>query len=206
MHRIDHATALANANGAGKDGFTNGVPGTTPRTIADDAILNALQEEIALAVEDNAALVKGTNTQLRDAVRAHHPASKYTLGSAGTQVSAATFTQVFNTSGYALSDTDTRIQVPSSGLYLVAFHMECNDFGSFATGVMYRVTLAVSVAGSGAFTACTRHMGTSNIESLGFSAAGLVSLTTASKLHFTTNETMEIVGNTGITIVRAVKT
>lgn len=51
MQRTQHSTLLVDANGAGKDGFTNGDPGVTPATVVDADVMNSLQEEIANAVE-----------------------------------------------------------------------------------------------------------------------------------------------------------
>lgn len=69
MHRIDHSTLSADENGTGKDGFTEGTPGTVAATVVTDDWLNDTQEEIANAIEDSAGvLVKGTQTQLRDAI------------------------------------------------------------------------------------------------------------------------------------------
>ncbi len=52
MHRIDHATRLVDANGVGRDGFTEGsaVP-PVAATVVTDAFLNAIQEEICRAIE-----------------------------------------------------------------------------------------------------------------------------------------------------------
>lgn len=63
MHRID-----ASGNVAGE--FTDGDPGTnTPATVVDSPWLNDVQEELVNAVlSAGIALVKGTQTQLRDAI------------------------------------------------------------------------------------------------------------------------------------------
>jgi len=66
MHRVD-------TPGATQDNrFTDGNQGTgTPATIADAAIFNALQEEIAYCIEQSGiALEKGNNTQLTAALLA----------------------------------------------------------------------------------------------------------------------------------------
>jgi hypothetical protein len=65
MHRTD-------ADGNASNLFTDGNAGTgTPATVIDDDWLNAVQEEIANAVEGNGTtLVKGTYTQLRDTLTA----------------------------------------------------------------------------------------------------------------------------------------
>lgn len=69
MHRIDHATREIDGNGAGKDGFTEGSPGVTPPTVVTADIANALQEEIANAIEARGiALSKPDNTQLKVAL------------------------------------------------------------------------------------------------------------------------------------------
>lgn len=70
MKRIDTSTAAADANGTGRDGFTNGDPGVpTPATEVDDTWLNALQEEICQTIElGGVALDSGSTTQLREEV------------------------------------------------------------------------------------------------------------------------------------------
>lgn len=72
MHRIDTATADADANGSGKAGFTEGDPSTaTPPTALSAAFFNAVQEEIAGVVEGaGVEIAKGNNGQLLAAVRA----------------------------------------------------------------------------------------------------------------------------------------
>jgi hypothetical protein len=62
MHRIDHSTRSVDENGAGKDGFTEGSPGTVARTVVTDDWLNDLQEEMANLSEMYAPLVKGAFT------------------------------------------------------------------------------------------------------------------------------------------------
>lgn len=67
MHRVDTDGNVSNL-------FDNGDPGE-PRqpTLVDADILNAFQEEIVNAILDQGiALVKGTNTQLRSALRIWH--------------------------------------------------------------------------------------------------------------------------------------
>jgi hypothetical protein len=65
MHRIDTSTREIDKFGAGKDGFTNGDPGITAPTEADDDWLNSVQEEFCNVVEDTGiTLVKGTRDQL----------------------------------------------------------------------------------------------------------------------------------------------
>jgi len=66
MHRIDGTGAT------GSNLFTEGDPATAvAATVVTDDWLNDVQEEIANAIEDaGITLVKGTQTQLRDAIRA----------------------------------------------------------------------------------------------------------------------------------------
>ena len=65
MHRIDHATA------APGNQFTEGNPATaTPATKVTDDWLNDVQENVCAVIEAaGIALVKGTTTQLRDAIQ-----------------------------------------------------------------------------------------------------------------------------------------
>lgn len=70
MHRIDTATRLADAYGAGKDGFTEGDPSTaTPPTGLSADWFGAVQEEVAGVVEGaGLALAKADNGQLLAAI------------------------------------------------------------------------------------------------------------------------------------------
>ena len=69
MHRVDTDTAQVDKFGAGKNGFTGGTPPLVPPTIPGHEIFDALQEEIANAIElAGIALMKGTNTQLHAAI------------------------------------------------------------------------------------------------------------------------------------------
>lgn len=51
MERVTHATKAADLFGAGKDGFTDGVPSVTEPTILDSDVMNMHQEELARAIE-----------------------------------------------------------------------------------------------------------------------------------------------------------
>ncbi len=69
-HRIDHSTRLVDANGSGKDGFTEGsaVPLVAATTVTDDW-LNDMQETVIRPIEaEGITLAKGTFTQLLDAL------------------------------------------------------------------------------------------------------------------------------------------
>jgi hypothetical protein len=62
-HRIDHSTALADANGTGKDGFGEEHP--TKTIVTADWLNDTCQEQICQTIEgDGDTLVKGTHTQL----------------------------------------------------------------------------------------------------------------------------------------------
>lgn len=70
MHRIDTPTAQADKFGPGKNGFTNGDPGTGRRaTDLNSDMWDAVQEEICNAIEKSgAALDKGQHDQLYQAI------------------------------------------------------------------------------------------------------------------------------------------
>jgi hypothetical protein len=150
MHRIDHPTKLIDANGAGKDGFTNGDPGVTPRTIADDAIFNALQEEIANTVEGaSITLVKGTNTQLLSAVTAFSNQCKsamysFTAGGGGTTSTDFGLTSIRQDTGFSLSGGNS-ILVPTTGIYLVTL----SGAGFVNTSVLDPTRISVRVRWDG---------------------------------------------------------
>lgn len=52
MNRLTHTTKSADLFGAGRDGYTDGVPSVTPATVLNSAAMNPQQEELARAVED----------------------------------------------------------------------------------------------------------------------------------------------------------
>lgn len=86
MHRIDHATRQQNKFGVGRDGFTGGNPATqVPATIVTADWLDAIQEEIARAIELDpsiAPLAKANNGQLAALIQTY---GKLTAANAWTQ-------------------------------------------------------------------------------------------------------------------------
>ncbi|EPB0640134.1 integrase [Yersinia enterocolitica] len=72
MHRIDTPTAQVDKFGAGKNGFTRGNPQTgVPATALDDDYFDAVQEEIANAIESTGTdLKKSDRAQLLTAINA----------------------------------------------------------------------------------------------------------------------------------------
>ncbi len=92
MHRIDTPSASANANGTGRAGFTDGDPGTTPRTIVDDDWLNAVQEEPATVIERSGqTLIKVNKSQLWNAIELPRLFGAFSgLVAAGATYTAAT--------------------------------------------------------------------------------------------------------------------
>jgi hypothetical protein len=155
MHRIDHPTKLVDANGAGKDGFTNGQPGLRAATIVDDAWVNGVQENICQAIEGaGITLVKGTHSQLLTAIQTisagRDLAAMYALGSGAGGATGQRFD--LNTSagpqdaGFALSDSNRNITVPSTGLYLLTIA----GYGLVhsATGNPQKVQIGVTLNGT----------------------------------------------------------
>lgn len=61
MNRLTHATKSANLFGAGKDGYTDGVPSVTPATVLNSAAQNPLQEELARIVESTPHMALSTS-------------------------------------------------------------------------------------------------------------------------------------------------
>lgn len=123
MHRIDHPTAKADANGAGKDGFTNGNAGVEAGTIPDADWANGLQESVCQAIEGSGiVLVKGTHTQLLSAMRA---AARYTFGGATadstTGLDMVPVSGLTIPGGYVLQGSDKELRVPAVGFYEVLF-------------------------------------------------------------------------------------
>lgn len=70
MHRADHATRAQDLHGAGLDGYTEGDPSLgVPATVVTADALNAVQEELASAIEGRGiTLDKGNNAQLLEAL------------------------------------------------------------------------------------------------------------------------------------------
>lgn len=80
-HRIDHSTRLVDANGPGKDGFTEGsaIPLVAATDVTDDW-LNDMQETVLRAIEaENITLAKGTFTQFVSALQSRE--DRIALGS-----------------------------------------------------------------------------------------------------------------------------
>lgn len=144
MHRIDHATA------APGNLFTEGNPATaTPATTVTDDWLNDVQENVCEVIEyAGLALVKGTATQLRDAIVNMINAG----GDIKTPVRAATTADIASLAGGAPSTLDgvtlaggDRILVKNqatasqNGIYIVT------TLGSGANGTWTRATDADGV-------------------------------------------------------------
>jgi hypothetical protein len=69
MHRIDSPNAEADKFGSGKDGFTEGTPGSVLPTETTDDWLDGVQEELCNVIENaDITLVKNTRDQLHDAL------------------------------------------------------------------------------------------------------------------------------------------
>lgn len=81
MQRIAGATVSSNLHGSGKDGFTNGTPGSVAPTVVSADWLNSVQEQLARAVElfgmelkasDNEQLARAINVRaVAQAVNGH---------------------------------------------------------------------------------------------------------------------------------------
>lgn len=153
MHRIDTATAEPDLHGSGKDGFRDGqTPATTAATRLNADWCNAVQEEIANAVEAaGITLAKGTNTQLRDAVRNLSPWARYIVSGTSNKVTHPT--TVSTPFGLTLVDSDDSawglasdvITVPVAGIYLVNVGLTCT---SDDTTNPNQVALVLSAAGT----------------------------------------------------------
>ncbi|TEA26950.1 phage tail protein [Candidatus Schmidhempelia bombi] len=89
MHRIDTPTAQKDKFGEGKNGFTKGNPQTgTPATQLDYLYCDAIQEEIANAIESaGIKLNKSKHNQLASAIKELITKGKVTLSSATNSTS-----------------------------------------------------------------------------------------------------------------------
>ena len=101
MHRTDGANNVANM-------FVDKVPGVSPGTIVEEDWLNMVQEEIvSVVIDDGTALVKGTNTQLRDAI------NKFRRTSAVSRVLHLSATDLVPLMASGVYDTRLQIQLSS---------------------------------------------------------------------------------------------
>lgn len=123
MERTQHSTLLVDANGAGKDGFTNGDPGVTPATVVDADIMNSLQEEIANAVEA-AGFTLSLANQAQLASAAVQLQASYKISGSGvanqadlTLAAGPAAQDPTPDSGFGLASNT--ITVPTAGIYLV---------------------------------------------------------------------------------------
>lgn len=126
MKRIDTATIEVDANGSGKDGFTDGEPGVTPRTIVDAEHMNNVQEEICNVIELNGhALDPDDPAQLARAVL--QPAASFAITvPVGTSPRAATFVLIEQNIAdmFVIQASDTEIAPALLGTYLVTVHLQ----------------------------------------------------------------------------------
>jgi hypothetical protein len=121
VKRIDTATAEADTNGAGKDGFTNGVPGVTPATVVDADWFNYVQEEICNVMALAGVAIDGSYKNqmagvLRDdqVLSAEYSIDAVTGTTAGDVLA---LTALREDTGF--SETAGAITVPGIGLYRV---------------------------------------------------------------------------------------
>lgn len=119
MFRADHVTAESDANGAGKDGYTDGDPGVQSATVLTADAANAFQEEIANAIEAaGITLSKLDKSQLSQAVV--NLAARYSVAGSGiANGTKLTLASVIADTGYSVASN--AVTVPSKGLYLVTF-------------------------------------------------------------------------------------
>lgn len=121
MNRLTHATKATDLYGAGKHGYTDGVPSVTPATVLNSVAQNALQEELARAVEAFTTLNAGDLGQLATILTTLLTSAG---GSATLQVSAST--PVLAT----LNDANDHPSSASNKWKLI-LRMPCSD-GTFA--------------------------------------------------------------------------
>jgi hypothetical protein len=177
MHRLDVATAasvLPTPAAAGTPGFhTNGNPGTgTPASVMDADFFNAVQEElIAILVEGGINPVKGTNTQVRDAIRAMINGQSKWQGygawlASDQTIATATWTKLafatidFNWGG-AYSGVNARFTPTVAGLYDISVNADLKvgvdqaifNLGVYVNGSLARAGAGVRASGTGHFGA-----------------------------------------------------
>lgn len=165
MHRIDHNTRLIDGNGTGKDGFTEGAPGTTAATRITDDWLNDMQEEICGVIEIADTLVKGDQDQLKTAI------TKLLTDIALSNWATLTPTAVINFGASGCSPT--QICLLESGGTKVHYSKEARNTWSAATlggalnAIAYGNGYWVAVGNSGAMYYATDPAGswTSNTQS-----------------------------------------
>lgn len=177
MHRIDVATAansLPTPAAAGTGGYyTGGNPGAgTPATVLDADHLNALQEELmAILAEAGISAVKGTNTQVRDAIRAMINGQSKWQGygawlASDQTIATATWTKMaFATIDYnwgsAYSGVNARFTPTVAGLYDISVNADLKvgvdqaifNLAAYVNGSLARAGAGVRASGTGHFGA-----------------------------------------------------
>lgn len=198
MKRVDTAHKVTDANGAGKDGFGPGASGVTAATEVDDTWLNAVQEEIANAVElAGLTLDADDPTQLAAAFRAL--SAIYTVSGTATTIGAAfPLTPVAVDTGF--SEASGIVTVPFKGLYLVTF------MGLFTcTTVTNPLLLSVADTGANYPAAARRYSGTAG-ETVGISGSYVKKITVPGSdpisLASNTGNMTASSGNLSITLLR----
>lgn len=128
MHRIDAADyAPGNL-------FTDGSPGVTPATECDDDWLNGVQETICDVIEDaGITLVKGTNTQLTQAIKARKGCAQIaTDGVGGVQLAWGR-----NVTSVALNPGNLSLDVTTSESYNLKTQIVTGSIKYTGPGVAY---------------------------------------------------------------------
>jgi hypothetical protein len=125
MDYLDLVDDLAEADtfGAGKNGFTEGTTGTTPRTLIRPAgFLNPVLREIMNVIEEGGVTPSAADlTQLADGIRGIiylTPHAMYGIDSQTIAAGGATLTLINQVGGFSLV-TSNEIEVPSAGTYEV---------------------------------------------------------------------------------------
>lgn len=144
MHRTDDTYRKIGKHGAGKDGFTEGSPGVEAPTNIRAVWLDAVQEEIATAIEDaGLTLDSGDNGQLSEVlhtVMRHNSATAFPSASglsAGDRFALTSYTE----DGVPAPGSSTI--TPTAGIWLVSFSV-CVMHSSTANPKSIGVALGVS--------------------------------------------------------------
>jgi len=190
MFRADHSTALADANGAGKNGYTDGEPGVQAATVATADAFNAFQEEIANTIEGfGGTLSKPSQNQMYTRLAAAITGAKpigvrcELIGSGvahGDQFVPSIMGG--DTGSFSVDIVNDKIILPTYGLYLVSAHalITC---ASTANPLTFGINMRVgggSTTNNTAVALATRWSAT-NTHKIAVSAVQLVSHTTGDK-------------------------
>lgn len=182
--------AEADTFGAGKNGFTEGVTGSVPRTLIRPAgFLNPVLREL-LATIEGAGLTpsSASNVQLLAAVKAlsdqHVAMASIATGLTFTNAAYAAWTlDLESPNTFSLANSDTEIVLPVVGTYKIDFtgafraasasnplsaevHLVCGAAAAIMTAVRYSATTTLEFTVTGSLVVSVTNLATQRVKLL----------------------------------------